>query len=166
MVQVSEWDLYAVVAEVVRARAIQEPAPVLEIATSATQSRQPLEVRADADRLAAVISHVVQNAQEATPRDGQVIVRVGRIDTQAVIEVRDTGLGMDAEFVRERLFKPFDSTKGLTGMGVGAYEARELIIGLGGRVVVDSVPGKGTLFRFFVPIEAPEAEAGVAVSAG
>ena len=159
-------DLYAVVAEVVRARAIQEPAPLLEIPTSATQTRQPLEVRADADRLAAVISHVVQNAQEATPRDGQVVVRVGRIDAQAVIEIRDTGSGMDAEFIRERLFKPFDSTKGLTGMGVGAYEAREFVISLGGRVVVDSAPGQGTVFRFFVPIEATTAAARVAVSAG
>ncbi|HYN79233.1 MAG TPA: XrtA/PEP-CTERM system histidine kinase PrsK, partial [Lamprocystis sp. (in: g-proteobacteria)] len=159
-------DLYAVVAEVVRTRKAQEPAPALELPTPAMQAWQPLEVRADADRLAAVISHVVQNAQEATQRDGQVTVRVGRNDTQAVIEVRDTGLGMDAEFIRERLFKPFDSTKGLTGMGVGAYEARELVVSLGGRVVVESVPGQGTMFRFLIPIETTGADSRVTVPAG
>ena len=154
-------DLRAVVADVVRTRAAQEPAPVLEMALVT-----PLGVRADPDRLAAVISHIVQNAQEATPRDGRVVVHLGRIAGQAVIEVRDTGAGMDADFVRERLFKPFDSTKGLTGMGVGAYETREFVASLGGRVVVDSVPGRGTVFRLFVPIEVPPAPAGLTMAAG
>jgi putative PEP-CTERM system histidine kinase len=157
-------DLRALVAEVVRARAVQEPVPVLELPT-----QQPLGVRADADRLAAVISHVVQNAQEATPRTGRVVVRVDRSDDQAndhaLIEVSDTGTGMDAAFLRERLFKPFDSTKGLTGMGIGAYEARELVLALGGRVVVESAPGRGTVFRIFVPLEANAAVPSVGASA-
>jgi putative PEP-CTERM system histidine kinase len=154
-------DLRALVAEVVRTRAAQEPAPVLE-----TALMTPLRVRADPDRLAAVISHIVQNAQEATPRDGRVVVHLSRIAGQAVIEVRDTGVGMDADFVRERLFKPFDSTKGLTGMGVGAYETREFVASMGGRVVVDSVPGHGTVFRLFVPIEVSPAPAGLTMAAG
>jgi putative PEP-CTERM system histidine kinase len=154
-------ELCGVVAEVARARALQEPVPVLEMAVA-----PPLRIRGDADRLAAVISHVVQNAQEATPRDGRVIVRLDRTATEAIIEVRDTGVGMDADFVRERLFQPFDSTKGLTGMGVGAYEARELAVALGGRVVVESTPGRGTVFRLIVPIDVTAAQAGVAVSAG
>ncbi len=140
-------DLRGVVAEVVRARSVQWPVPVLEDVAAAA-----LPVRADSDRLGSVIAHVVQNAQEATPRDGRVVVRVGRTGAEAVIDVRDTGSGMDAEFVRERLFKPFDSTKGLTGMGVGAYEARELVLSMGGRVLVESAPGRGTLFRIFIPI--------------
>jgi len=154
-------DLRVVAAEVVRSRAAAEPVPILEMALPS-----PLKVRADPDRLARVISHIVQNAQEATPRDGRVVVYVGRVAGQAVIEVRDTGVGMDADFVRERLFKPFDSTKGLTGMGVGAYEAREFVAALGGRVAVESVPGRGTVFRLLVPIEAIPAAAGVSVTAG
>lgn len=154
-------DLRGVVAEVVRTRAVQEPVPILELEASTV-----LEVRANADRLAAVISHVVQNAQEATPRDGQVVVHLTRSGRQALIEVRDTGAGMDAEFVRERLFKPFDSTKGLTGMGVGAYEAREFVTSLGGRVVVDSSPGRGTVFRLFIPIEVPSGETAAGMAPG
>jgi putative PEP-CTERM system histidine kinase len=153
-------DLRGVVGEVVRSRAVQEPAPLLEDAV-----QDPMPVCADADRLGSVIAHVVQNAQEATPRDGRVIVRVGRTGAEAAIEVRDTGCGMDAEFVRERLFKPFDSTKGLTGMGIGAYEARELGLSLGGRVSVESSPGCGTLFRIILPI-ATEAASDLGVAAG
>jgi signal transduction histidine kinase len=95
-----------------------------------------------------------------------VIVRVGRLDDHAAIDVDDTGSGMDADFVRERLFKPFDSTKGLTGMGVGAYDARELVSSLGGRVIVDSEPGRGTRFRMLIPVELTETVGDVATAVG
>lgn len=152
-------DLRVVAEEVVRDRSVGEPAPSLEISIDG-----PLWVRADPDRLVSIVSHVVQNAQEATPRDGRVIVRVGQSGDQANIDVRDTGSGMDADFLRERLFKPFDSTKGLTGMGVGAYEAREFVRSLGGWVSVDSTPGRGTLFRMFFPIEASKEPVGVVMA--
>lgn len=154
-------DLRRILTEVVTARACQEPVPELDI-----DGQLPLEVEADADRLGAVISHIVQNAQEATAREGRVQVRLGRQGSQAVIEVRDSGVGMDAQFVRERLFTPFDSTKGLTGMGVGAYEAREFVYSLGGRVAVESVPGCGTVFRLFIPLGVQPAGAGVSGASG
>ncbi len=154
-------DLRLVVAEVVRARAIQEPVPVLDMSV-----QTPLNICVDPDRLTSVVSHVVQNAQEATPRDGRVVVRLQQSAAAAVIEVRDNGVGMNADFVRERLFTPFDSTKGLTGMGIGAYEAREFIMSIGGQVFVDSAPGHGTLFRILVPVEVAEAQTECAVSAG
>jgi len=154
-------DLRLVVAEVVRARSVQDPVPVLEMAVQI-----PLTMCVDPDRLTSVISHVVQNAQEATPRDGRVVVRLQQSGAAAVIEIRDNGVGMNADFVRERLFTPFDSTKGLTGMGVGAYEAREFIVSVGGQVVVDSAPGHGTVFRILVPVEAGEAQAEVGLSTG
>jgi signal transduction histidine kinase len=109
-----------------------------------------------------VIGHVVQNAQEATRRDGRVEVLLVHKDGEAVIEVRDDGVGMDEAFVRERLFKPFDSTKGLAGMGIGAYECREFIRSIGGRIEVTSAPGAGTAFRMIVPL----AESGEQVHAG
>jgi signal transduction histidine kinase len=69
----------------------------------------------------------------------------------AVVEVEDNGPGMDEEFIRVRLFKPFDTTKGLTGMGIGAYESREYIRSLGGELTVRSEPGKGAWFSFVIP---------------
>ena len=59
---------------------------------------------------------------------------------------------MDKEFIRERLFRPFDSTKGKSGMGVGVYESRDYIHKLGGDIEVISRVGEGTTFRIRLPI--------------
>ena len=106
----------------------------------------------DRDRFGAVIGHVVRNAQDATPDDGMVIVRLFKQHDHAVIEVQDNGAGMDEAFLRDRLFKPFESTKGSSGMGIGAYETRDYIRGLGGDVEVLSRIGQGTTFRMRIPI--------------
>jgi signal transduction histidine kinase len=95
---------------------------------------------------------VVQNAQDATPPEGKIELQLRLSGDQAIVDVRDTGSGMDAEFIRTRLFRPFDSTKGLTGMGIGAYECREVIVALGGQVAVESMPGRGTVFRIMMPL--------------
>ena len=58
---------------------------------------------------------------------------------------------MTQEFVRERLFRPFDSTKGSEGMGIGAYQAREFVRNLGGKVEIASEPGNGTSFTLILP---------------
>jgi putative PEP-CTERM system histidine kinase len=108
--------------------------------------------RADRDRLAAVIGHVVRNAQDATPDQGMVIIRLFKQNEQAVIEVQDNGEGMDEAFIRDGLFKPFVSTKGKSGMGIGVYEMREFIRGLGGEVEAISRVNEGTTFRMRIPI--------------
>jgi len=77
----------------------------------------------------------------------------------ACLTVEDSGSGMSTDFVKERLFKPFDTTKGSKGMGIGAYQVREYILGLGGRLKVDSEPGRGTVFTVWLPLRAPVAEA-------
>ena len=69
----------------------------------------------------------------------------------AVLTVTDTGSGMSAEFIKERLFRPFDTTKGSKGMGIGAYQVREYVQSLGGRVVVRSAPGAGTTMTLRLP---------------
>jgi len=130
---------------VVEAHQRQHPAPRFDGATT------PVHVRANPDRLAAVIGHIVQNAQDATPATGQVAVRLEVRGGSAVVVVEDNGSGMDETFVRDRLFRPFDSTKGLTGMGIGAYECRELVRSLGGHVDVQSAPGRGTIFTIALP---------------
>lgn len=146
-------DLAALVAGVVASHQRQAPAPRLDNRAGV------LQVRADPDRLSAVVGHVVQNAQDATPPTGEIEVTLGRRDGQAIVTVRDTGAGMDEVFVRERLFRPFDSTKGLTGMGIGAYECREFVKSLGGWVEVESMPGRGTSFIIGLPLATPAAPA-------
>jgi putative PEP-CTERM system histidine kinase len=138
-------DLRKVLREVVQERSGQRPVPSLD------DGGEEVWVESEVDRLASVLGHVVQNAQDATPPDGRVQVRLRGLPGQAIVEVRDTGVGMDEEFIRERLFQPFYSTKGLTGMGVGAYECRDFVQAAGGSVDVASVPGEGTTFTVFLP---------------
>ena len=71
------------------------------------------------------------------------------------ITVADTGAGMDETFVRDRLFKPFDSTKGTQGVGIGAYQIKEALRSVGGRLDVHSAPGAGTELVFRMNV-APE----------
>jgi putative PEP-CTERM system histidine kinase len=121
------------------------PVPVLECAIG------DLAVAADRDRLASVMGHVIRNAQDATSEDGRVTVRLQKVNGHAVVEVEDTGCGMDEAFIRARLFRPFQTTKGDSGMGIGVYEAREFVRSLGGDIQVESKPGKGTIFRIQLP---------------
>jgi putative PEP-CTERM system histidine kinase len=110
------------------------------------------------DRLERVVGHVVQNAVDASGDNPRVRVRVHREGTEAVVEVTDQGVGMSAEFVRERLFKPFQSTKH-TGMGIGAYESQQYVASIGGRIEVDTAPGAGTTVRVFLPLVAARSAA-------
>ncbi len=133
--------------EVSAARASQLPRPQFR-----NRARRELFVLAQPDRLASAFEHIVQNAQEAAGKNGWVRVSLLDQGDQAIVEVEDNGCGMDADFVRRRLFKPFETTKGLSGMGIGAYESREYIREIGGDLTVDSVPGKGSCFRFILPL--------------
>ncbi|MGB5639257.1 MAG: XrtA/PEP-CTERM system histidine kinase PrsK [Sedimenticolaceae bacterium] len=139
-------DLVEELRSVVSAKSNGKPVPILRLGVDTVR------VSAEPDRLSSVLGHVVQNAQDATPPDGEIELALRVSGDQAIVEVRDSGSGMDAEFIKSRLFRPFDSTKGLTGMGIGAYECREVIVALGGQVVVESTPGKGTVFRVMLPI--------------
>lgn len=111
-------------------------------------------IRAERERLTRAIGHLLQNALEATPATGTVTVRGYQASGQAIIEIDDTGSGMDETFIRTRLFQPFDSTKG-AGMGIGAYECRETIRALGGSIDVESSPGRGSRFRLSLPLDTP-----------
>jgi signal transduction histidine kinase len=104
------------------------------------------------EQLGSVVEHLIRNAQDATPSDGRIEVLVQQIKETAVIEISDTGHGMTTAFVRDRLFKPFESTKGGRGMGIGAYQAREFARSHGGDICVESSPGRGTTVRVMLPI--------------
>ena len=129
----------------VEQRRHQSPVPQLHSGDNEVQ------IEADPEHLTTVFTHIIQNAQEATDKDGRVDIRLMREGEQAVIEIEDTGSGMDEHFLRNRLFKPFDSTKGLTGMGIGAFESREFVRSIGGDIRVTSAPGEGSLFRIVLP---------------
>jgi putative PEP-CTERM system histidine kinase len=153
-------DLADVAREAVRRCSVRQPRPALQRCDLAL-------VHANPERLTTVIEHVIRNAQDATSAEGSVSVAVSHRGPQAQLIVSDTGQGMDAEFVRDRLFRPFDSTKGSKGMGVGAYQVREYIQRLAGTVEVQSSPGQGTRFTISMPVcEPARAEPVVAGATG
>jgi putative PEP-CTERM system histidine kinase len=142
----SRVDLQKLLYEICNGCADRSPVP--EIVTA------PIDARVDMDRekLNMAIVHAIRNAQDATPPGGRVQVRLEARDGTALIEVGDTGMGMTPEFIRDHLFKPFDSTKGAKGMGIGAYQIRETLRAAGGDVEVSSTPGQGTTVRMRLPL--------------
>jgi len=102
------------------------------------------------ERLEHVIGHLVQNALDATAEGGRVTVRLVRDGSFAAVEVADTGVGMSPEFVRDKLFKPFATTKA-AGMGIGVYESSQYLAGIGGNIKIDSTPNVGTRVRVLLP---------------
>ncbi|MGI9302354.1 MAG: ATP-binding protein [Gammaproteobacteria bacterium] len=126
--------------------AVRAPSPELEVLDSESW------VRADPGKLVTAIGNILQNAQEASDYDGAVKVTIRRKLGMVAIEVRDSGCGMDEVFIGERLFQPYETTKPVTGMGIGAYQAREFIREIGGDIEVESEPGGGTLFRISLPL--------------
>ncbi len=150
--------LEELVQQVVASRSGLKPAPRLEAGDGA------VNVVAHRARLERVIGHLIQNAIEATPPEGHVVVQLLRQNGSAVITIADTGCGMSEQFMHYRLFRPFESTKS-TGMGIGTYEAREYVRELGGRIEVETREAQGTIFRVVLPLYVPAraSEPGVAV---
>ena len=138
-------DLQDVVLAALKAKAPLSPNPQIQV------DAPGIRTMAHRERLDRVVGHLLQNAAEATPAGGRIEVRVRARDESAIIEVEDTGVGMSEDFIRTRLFKPFESTK-KNGMGIGIYESREYIRELGGRLEVESRETEGTRFSIALPL--------------
>ena len=145
---VNNVDIVAMLRQAARAREGTPPQPQLALPETV------LTVTANADRLTSVLENIIQNAQEATGKHGRVTVGVEVVDGRAQVSIADDGCGMDPAFIRDRLFRPFDTTKGDTGMGIGAYESRSYLRSIGGDMLVESAPGQGTTVRLVVPLAA------------
>jgi len=117
-----------------------------------------LKALVDAAALEQAVSHILQNALEASPAGEPVVVRISSTDDAVLIAISDKGHGMEGEFVRNRLFQPFVSTKE-GGFGIGSFEARSLIEAMDGRISVDSRPGRGTTFTLRLPAAPVRGEA-------
>lgn len=104
----------------------------------------------DAGRIEAMLTHLVQNAIDASAPDAPVRLALIERTADVCIEIIDSGHGMSATFMRDELFKPFRSTKS-GGFGIGAFEAREIVRAHGGRLDIDSRPGEGSRFTIILP---------------
>lgn len=118
----------------------------LEVAQS-----EPLSTRGQEERLERVLGHLVQNALDATPPEGRVWIDLSRQGSQVAVQVGDNGCGMSEDFVQNRLFRPFSTTKS-SGMGIGSYESAQYIRELGGSLRVESEEGVGTVITVLLPL--------------
>ncbi|RKF14404.1 PEP-CTERM system histidine kinase PrsK [Alginatibacterium sediminis] len=133
--------------QAVEERTSQQPLPTVKL-----EQDIQVEIKVEASRFVSVIGHVIQNAQDACDKNGTVNVSSWKNDKFCGVIIKDNGTGMDAEFVEKRLFKPFDTTKGNAGMGIGAYDAKKLAEQHGGWVDVKSSIGEGTEFVLAIQI--------------
>ncbi len=156
----------------VRPREIIDPVPVIEaVIRDLARGNVGIEadlpegcvvrVRMDVQELSSVLTHLLTNAVEASPAGETVRVRLKPQETRFVLDIEDSGPGMDPAFVRNELFTPLKSTKS-RGHGIGAFQARDVIRGAGGELEVITAPGRGTIMRILLPNAAPTAERPVA----
>ncbi len=110
------------------------------------------KIAIDQDQFRSMFSHLISNAHEASQAGCAVVVASRCTREQVIIDVIDNGPGMDDEFIRERLFRPFHSTKA-NGFGVGAYQTREVLRMAGGELDVISEKGIGTVMRVTFPAQ-------------
>ena len=109
-------------------------------------------VEADPDTLVMAFTHLISNAQDACDsKDGKVDIFLSRESDRIQCRVIDNGIGMDDDFIENRLFKPFDSTKSTKGMGIGAYQYRQILSNIGGQISVESKVGEGSCFTVSLP---------------
>jgi signal transduction histidine kinase len=113
------------------------------------------------DQIRTMLRNLVLNGIEAMPRGGKLCIQATEDESQVHFSVSDTGAGMTQEFIRQRLFKPHQTTKS-KGLGIGLYQSREMIAAHRGRIMVNSQLNKGTCFDVFLPLcpadaNAPEA---------
>jgi signal transduction histidine kinase len=152
---VERFDLRPLLDEIVGSLAARAAGMGVRLVADVADDVPPLET--DRLKLQEVLRNLVDNALKFTPA-GAVLVTAHRTSDgeQAVLEVRDTGVGIAPDDL-PHLFEPFyqvgrSSTRTTGGVGLGLSIARQLITLLGGRVSVTSTPGTGTTFRVEVPL--------------
>jgi len=107
-------------------------------------------IYADEESIETVFMHLIENAREACEKKNvKIELLLSRESSFAIIKVIDNGHGMEQEFIQNELFRPFRSTK-KNGYGIGAYESREMIKRLGGKLDVKSSKGVGTTMKVYL----------------
>ncbi|RKZ69836.1 MAG: PEP-CTERM system histidine kinase PrsK [Gammaproteobacteria bacterium] len=140
-----EVNLSDIIVQVIKAKQQALPAPQYEVVMASAV------VTLDKSGLSNVLAHLIDNAQQATEDDGEILLTLSETTGFYLIQIKDSGHGMDEDFIRNRLFKAFDTTKGNAGMGIGMFESREFARHLGGDISVQSKSEKGSIITLYIP---------------
>jgi putative PEP-CTERM system histidine kinase len=118
-----------------------------------TKEFQPLPgILADREQIQSVVTNLVVNARDALGPGGRICVRTEHLGGSVVLAVTDNGCGMSAAFLKDSLFRPFQSTK-KKGLGIGMFQSRMIVEAHGGGIRVESEAGKGSTFRVSLPVK-------------
>jgi putative PEP-CTERM system histidine kinase len=110
------------------------------------------KINLDQDKIQSVVRNLILNAQESMKDNGKITISTFLEDDHIIIEVKDNGPGITKEFLRNNLFKPFQTTK-KRGLGIGLYQCKIIVAAHAGKIEVASEEGQGARFRIFLPIE-------------
>jgi putative PEP-CTERM system histidine kinase len=116
------------------------------------------KIFADPERLQNVVTNLLLNARDVVKTGGRVRVQTSERNGHAVLSVADNGCGMSPAFLRNSLFRPFQTTK-KEGLGIGLLQSRMIVEAHRGTIEVDSEFGKGTTFRVLLPLACDEPRA-------
>lgn len=118
-----------------------------------TKELQPLpRMLADREQIQSVVTNLVLNARDALVPGGRIHVGTEHVGGSVVLTVTDNGCGMSAAFLKDSLFRPFQSTK-REGLGIGMFQSRMIVEAHGGNIRVESEAGKGSTFRVSLPVK-------------
>jgi signal transduction histidine kinase len=160
--EMGEVDLPTLTREAVEAA--RPHAEAKHLALEATTQEIP-SMAGDRDRLAQVLDNLVSNAVKFTPDGGSVSVRLDARDSEALIEIEDTGVGIPASEqsrLYERFYRASTATeRAIPGVGLGLTIAKAIVEAHGGELGFDSVEGHGTTFRIRLPRRPPVTRAPV-----
>lgn len=119
---------------------------------------EPIEAEVDADRISQVIINLLSNARKYSPKGYPITVTLQQAGYEALISVRDMGVGIPAEHL-PHIFEQYYRVPGVevqtgshTGLGLGLYISRKLVERHAGRIDVQSIPGEGSVFSIVLPL--------------
>ena len=140
----SDTDLNELVTDTIRA--LDE----LHDVTLTTELNPLPGIYADSGQLQSVIANLLLNARDALGQGGRIEVCTERRGGWVVLSVADNGCGMSPAFLRDSLFRPFQSTK-KNGLGIGMFQSKMIVEAHGGSIQVESAVGKGAVFSVSLP---------------
>jgi signal transduction histidine kinase len=121
-----------------------------------TRELQPLpRVLVDREQIQSVVTNLLLNARDALGPGGRIRVSTRDLGDNIVLSVADNGCGMSAAFLKDSLFRPFQSTK-KNGLGIGMFQSRMIVETHRGTIRVESETGKGSTFQVSLPVRDPK----------
>ncbi len=120
------------------------------------QSELP-QIKGNESKIRSIIQNLIVNSIEAMPVKGDLLIKTLKTEDKSEqisyinVIIKDTGVGMSREFIENKLFKPFTSTK-KKGLGIGMFQTYEAVKQMNGKLLVESQEGIGTTFTLMMPV--------------